>query len=203
MKKNIEIHDLLYKRSDKPFGKTWEEWAVEWWRFALSIPKSQNPGFDKDGKNFDININPYENVIFLIATYGGNAERYHTIPSDKAIFGPIMNYEMNFLEKPQIKSEKELVNHVIKDVDDFKNKHFSINGMEFNVDNFRVDSDLFDITLIDNNIFCVPPGKTKAVCSGYYFFLKPLVKGLYDINVGGSCSTGITSVDVIWHLNVV
>ena len=87
--------------------------------------------------------------------------------------------------------------------DDFKNKYFSINGTYLNyIDDYRVDSDVFDIHFVEDNVFNVPPGNTKAVCSGYYFFLKPLPKGSYDIRVGGSCSIGTTVVDVIWHLTI-
>ena len=196
-----EIYDFFHKRSDRPFGKSWEEWAIEWWRYVLSIPKSQNPGLDPDGKKFDIHKNPDNDVLFLVATYGGKAERNYTIPVGKSLFGPIMNYEIALAEKPQIRSEKELLNHVRQDVDDFKNKYFSINGTYLNyIDDYRVDSDVFDIHFVEDNVFNVPPGNTKAVCSGYYFFLKPLPTGSYDIRVGGSCSIGTTVVDVIWHL---
>jgi hypothetical protein len=201
---NIEINDFFYKRVDTPYGKTWEEWAEDWWRYVMSIPKSQSPGLDSDGSRFDLISNTNENVLFFVGTYGGSAERYCQIRSNKAIFGPIMNYVSSFAENPKIISEDELKNHVRKDADDFKNMEFVLNGRKLqNIEYYRIDSDVFELFCVNDNAFNIPSGVTKAVCSGYYFFLKPLSRGFYDIRVQGSCSLGETNVDAIWHLSVI
>ena len=170
----------------------------------MSIPKIQSPGLDHDGSKFDLISNTNENVHFFVGTYGGSAERYCQILSNKAIFGPIMNYVSSFAENPRIISEDELKNHVRKDADDFKNLEFVLNGNKLtNIEYYRIDSDIFELFCVNDNAFNIPSGVTKAACSGYYFFLKPLSKGFYDIRVQGSCSLGETKVDAIWHLRVI
>ena len=115
-----------------------------------------------------------------------------------------MNYVSSFAENPKIISEDELKNHVRKDADDFKNMEFVLNGRKLqNIEYYRIDSDVFELFCVKDNAFNIPSGVTKAVCSGYYFFLKPLSRGFYDIRVQGSCSLGETNVDAIWHLSVI
>jgi len=201
---NIEIHDFFYERNDIPFGKTWEAWAEDWWRYIMSIPKIQSPGLDPDGSRFNLISNINENVQFFVGTYGGSVERFCEINSNKAVFGPIMNYVSSFAENSKVTSEEELKNHVRKDADDFKNMEFILNGKKLNdIPSYRVDTEVFDLFCVKDNPFNISPGVTKAVCSGYYFFLKPLSKGFYDLRVQGSCSLGETRIDVIWHLNVI
>jgi hypothetical protein len=55
-----------------------------------------------------------------------------------------------------------------------------------NLENYRVESQLFDLTLPENNVFPAPPGKTKAVSDGFWVFLKPLPVGNHEIDFSGS-----------------
>ena len=52
----------LFARNQKPFGKTWEQWTIEWWQWLLSYPKEINPAYPGTGLSFAIHNN---NVIFL------------------------------------------------------------------------------------------------------------------------------------------
>ncbi|MFL6440562.1 MAG: hypothetical protein ACJ702_01240 [Nitrososphaeraceae archaeon] len=50
-----------------------------------------------------------------------------------------------------------------------------INGVKLeNLENYRIQSPLFDVTFPENNIFSVKPGSTKAVSDGYWVFSEPL-----------------------------
>ena len=56
----------VFTRQENPFGKTWEQWTIEWWHWLLSIPKQNNPALDETGENFAVNFNNNDNnVIFL------------------------------------------------------------------------------------------------------------------------------------------
>jgi hypothetical protein len=76
----------VFPRQASPFGKSYEEWSVEWYHWALGVPKSENPmlgspcGVDQSGE-----------VFFLAGTTGGSSVRSCTIPVGKAIFLPIVN----------------------------------------------------------------------------------------------------------------
>ena len=46
-----ELDDLLFGIHEKPFGLSFSDQSIEWWRWIIQIPKSINPLFDTDGKN--------------------------------------------------------------------------------------------------------------------------------------------------------
>lgn len=78
--------DYVMTADEKPFGKTYGEWAEAWWKWALAIPGSTNP--INDG---DCNQQQSGDVFFLAGNGGGNSARTCTIPAGKAIFFPIVN----------------------------------------------------------------------------------------------------------------
>ena len=193
---NVNLNEIMYSRDDEPFGKTWEEWTVEWWRWVLSIPKESNPGIDATGEKFDT-IQNNANVLFLVGTYGGFARRSHTISAGKAILFPIINFTTSFISDPNLKTESELKSYSKHDIDDIVNKETTIDGIRLqDVQKYRVQSPIFDVTYPDDNIFGLLSGSTRAVSDGYWVFLKPLSPGIHDIHAAGSCSSGKTRVDV-------
>ncbi|HBP64057.1 MAG TPA: hypothetical protein DD730_07265 [Desulfosporosinus sp.] len=190
----------FFKRDEKPFGKTWEEWTADWWRWALSIPKDRNPGYDETGQKSNANqVDP--NVWFLVGTYGGSAERSFSIPAGKALLFPIINFTTSYAEEPALKTESELILRAKTDIDDITHKEASIDGLKLvQVDRYRVSSQPFDMTLPENNVFGAKAGPTRAVSDGYWIFLKPLSMGEHTIHAAGSCSSGKTKVNAIWHI---
>ena len=74
----------------KILGKTYGEWAAEWWQWALAGPDGMNVVQDTTGEFCDLN-QPAGNVWFLAGTFGGLAERSCTIPPNKALFYPLLN----------------------------------------------------------------------------------------------------------------
>lgn len=200
--KSISFNERMYSRDDKPFGKTWEEWTAKWWQWLLSIPKERNPGIDDTGERFNANQND-PNVVFLVGTFGGFAERNYTISADKSVLFPIINFTTSYIEEPTLKTELELRSRAKQDIDDIVNKDVIIDDMGLeNVEKYRVQSPVFDLTYPENNVLGLSTGSTRAISDGYWIFLKPLSPGVHDIYAAGSCSSGKTKIDCIWHLNV-
>src|SRR5918999_126377 len=200
--KNVSINETMYSRDDKPFGRTWEEWTSKWWQWLLSIPKENNPGIDTTGEKFDTNQNDSD-VVFLVGTFGGSAKRNYTIPASKSILFPIINFTTSYIEEPALKTESELKSRAKRDIDDIVNKGATIDGMEVqDIEKYRVQSSIFNVTYPENNVFELSSGTSRAISDGYWVFLKPLSPGMHNIHVVGSCSSGKTQVDVTWHLNV-
>jgi len=200
--KNGILNERMYSRNDKPYGKSWEEWTSKWWQWLLSIPKESNPGIDTTGEKFDANQNDPD-VVFLVGTFGGSAERNYTIYADKSILFPIINFTTSYIEEPFLKTESELKSRAKKDIDDIVNKEAVVDGMKLqDVEKYRVQSPVFDLTYPENNVFELSSGSTRAISDGYWVFLKPLSPGMHDIHAVGSCSSGKTRVDITWHLDV-
>jgi len=73
-----------------PQGKTYGEWAVAWWQWALSIPEAQSPVADATGEF--AGVGQSGPVWFLAGTFGNSAERTVTVPAGKSIFMPVHNW---------------------------------------------------------------------------------------------------------------
>lgn len=43
-----------------------------------------------------------------------------------------------------------------------------------NLENYCVQSEVFDLTFPEDNVYDVRPGPTRTVCDGYWLFIKPL-----------------------------
>jgi hypothetical protein len=191
----IDKSEIGYFTPDsKPFGLTYGQWTVKWWQWALSIPKAINPVLDESGKNADVNQNGP--VWFLAGIFGENAvenkvpRRVCTVSSGKSILFPVINYEMNPLEKPQLSNEEELIRHVIEDIDDIVIKEALVDGSKIPIYRVRSDPLMFPLTINNDNSIGISGGTTQAAADGYWVFLKPLPSGNHNIYFHGACGGG-------------
>jgi hypothetical protein len=192
-----------FKPESTPYGQSYGQWTVKWWQWFAAIPAPANPAADETGQNAGID-QADRNVWFLAGTLGGKTvKRKCPIPAGRAILFPVINYEMNGLEKPQLRTESELVSHVQQDEDDIINLDAIVDGQ--NVPIFRVRSDptFFTIAAPEDNAVQIPHGgTTQATADGYWVFLKPLHLGEHDIHFSGSCSAGTRNVNASYHIAV-
>ena len=69
--KGIKVFPL----DSAPYNTTYSEWTAKWWKWALEIPKEQNPVSDTTGKNC---AQGQEGPVwFLAGTYGGDRTIMH------------------------------------------------------------------------------------------------------------------------------
>jgi len=180
------INPSVYSIDEKPNGFTYNNSTAKWWQWALSIPHGVNPIEDTTGKYCGQNQNGP--VWFLAGTFGGAAERTCEIPEGKALLFPLLTTECNYLENPILKTESEL-RSCAKQGQDFGSKTMaaSVDNVELkNLENYRVESQLFNLTLPENNVVSATPGTTKAISDGYWVFVKPLPIGNHDIDFSAS-----------------
>lgn len=195
----------LYSTDSKPYGLTFPQWSEKWWQWMTSIPTSDNPLNDNTGKNCGNGQND-PNVWFMTGTGSGSVVRSCTIPSYKAILIQPVGNECSYAENPSLKTESELRTCAITG-DQVNSIHVSIDGRNVqNLQNYIVQTPLFDLTLPKNNIFGAPAGPTKSVGHAYMIFLQPLKAGKHDIHFDqvtlGSPETGTQNFayDVTYHL---
>jgi hypothetical protein len=187
----------------KPYGLSYGQWTAKWWQWFVAIPETLNPGADETGEN--ASIDQYDhNVWFLAGTFGGKTvERKCTIPGGRAVLFPVINYEMNKLEKPELKTESELVKHVIQDQDDIINLDANVDRQNIPIYRVRSEPSFFTITAPEDNAVQIPRGgTTQATADGYWVFLKPLPLGEHDIYFSGSCSAATRNVKAGYHITV-
>ena len=184
----------LYTLGSKPYGKTYGEWTVRWWQWALSIPESTNPVVDKTGRYACVN-QPAENVWFLAGKFGTESkdlpQRECTVPAERGILFPVINCEANQLEYPELRTEVDIINHVSRDEDNIVKKECFVNGQGVDIERVRSEPLTFPVTIHKDNALGVKGGgSTIAAADGYWVFLKPLPKGEYHISFAGSCENG-------------
>ena len=177
-----------------PFGLTYGQWTVRWWRWALSIPKSVNPVLDPSGDHASVN-QPEKYVWFLTGTFGNDdtnlPKRFCTIPSGRSILFPVINYEANLLEYPQLTTEDELTKHVKKVEDTIVKKECSVDGRRIAAQRVMSDPRVFKLKIREENPVNIrKSGLTVAAADGYWVFLKPLAEGNHFISFEGSCEQG-------------
>jgi hypothetical protein len=89
-------------------------------------------------------------------------------------------------------------------------KEITIDGVNIgNLDSYRFQSQLFNLTYPQNNIAGIAPQTAKAVSDGFWVMLEPLPLGSHEIHfkaaLGDLTTTGTTNfaVDVTYLLTVV
>ncbi len=181
-----------------PYGKSYSEWSMEWWLYAMSLPLDVNPfGYSTDGT-----INQSGQVWFLGGTFtGANPNREITIPAGTALFFPVMDAECSTIEPPPFYGGNEAeLRACAKDfVDDqvagvYGTLFCRVDGVEIkNVTQYRAVTPLMTVTFPEaiaatNNIFFVPVAADETIQSvgdGVYVFLFPLPAGQHTIEFNG------------------
>jgi hypothetical protein len=197
----------LFTADSKPYGKSYGEWTVKWWQWALSIPTSINPIVDKTGIHANVNQPPAD-VWFLAGKFGAEdkylPERKCSVPFGRGILFPIINCEANPLEYPQLKRELDIIHHVIADENSIVRKECYVNDEPVSVERVQSDPAIFPVTIHEDNALGVDGGgSTMAAADGYWVFLKPLPRGEYIISFAGSCENGRLNSGANYHLKIV
>lgn len=191
---NYNQNDLIYEITDKPFNRTYSDWTAKWWQWAYSIPKDHHPAYDNTGEF--CSEKQKDPVWFFPGTFGHPVTRYCNIQAGNAILFPILNSECSYIEFPQLKNERELRDCAKIIQDKVINLSASIDNNELkNLEEYRIQSSLFNFSLPQNNILGLPPQKTQAVSDGNWVFLKPLSIGQHEIKFKGEVNKTIGASD--------
>lgn len=196
----------LFIETDKPYGITFGAWTVKWWQWVFSIPSRDNPLDDWKDIKGDAQ-QPTSNVWFLVGSVGGKGRNFPhrktKIQSGLSILFPVLNCEANSLEYPELKTNDDLLQHVIDDVNSVVKKEVSIDGSP--IPPVRVSSDpkIFNLNIDEENVFGVSKtGSTHATADGYWIFLKSLPIGNHNISFEGSCEYGKLCAGASYELEI-
>ena len=93
-----------------------------------------------------------------------------------------------------MKTKEDLSNCAKKIQDKTVPEFVTLNGVKIpNLENYRIQSDIFNFTLPENNILDLSPQTTQAVSDGNWVFLKPLPAGNYELKFKGNIKTIINN----------
>ena len=183
------------------YGRSYDEWSQDWWRWAFSIPTGINPILDATGDSCAYGQDGP--VWFLAGNFGGATTRSCSIGCNKAIFLPIINCEW----------ENGWAGAPVLSIPDLRAicayagtptiATLEVDGHALNVQKNRVASDIFDYSLGPDNIGGQSPGVYfPAISDGIWAMLDPLPPGPHTVHFTASTSVGF-ALDVTYILNVV
>ena len=188
------------------YGKTYGEWVVAYWQWAMSIPMTTNP-WANDPTGAFAGIGQSGPVWFLGGTLGDSVTRSLTVPADKAIFLPVHQWIFGATvfdcdpSNPGVACDPQsLQQSAAAAAKAVTTMEVSIDGQAVSdVKDYRVKSpgQSFDVTIPADNLPTffgqpVPPGTYGPhVADGYYMLLSPLSIGTHTISVHVVSSLGI------------
>lgn len=180
--------------------------AIQWWKWAYSFPKQNNPILDVDGRYCDVG---QKGNVWMLA---GSAEtisynRECTIPKDKVIFFPIFNSACSFIEFPNLKTKEDLINCAKSAQDKALDLKATLNNTE--LPHVRVAADVFNFTL-PNESPLFPGTKSGTYLNagdGEYVGIKLLQPGFYILKFSGTTAPLIDdpnpfSQDITYRIHV-
>jgi hypothetical protein len=189
-----------------PYGRTYEEWAIEWWRWLWSAPPAVNPGLDATGENID--FGQEGPVWFLAPNYGGVNVRSATIPTGKALFVDVAAW----FDSPGIGGSEnvdELFASVNAAAEATSDVRLSVDGVAVpDIELFRLTAGPFDVTVPEDNmwdLFGIPtPAGTygPSATEGWFVMLPPLSAGEHTIEIFADLGPAFGVSDVTVHLTV-
>jgi hypothetical protein len=192
-----------------PLGRTYGEWSNAWWQWAFSIPKPKNPLLDETGGDCDEGQSGP--VWFLAGTFGtGSATRNCTIPADKAVLFPTVNFfAVNThlqCDPDREKTVDELRERLKSDIKSVTIHEAQLDGVTLQDHLADSNNPTFSITVPPNNILSAPqchvPADTydEVVSGGDYVMLAPLPAGSHILHLKGA--TPSTTTEVTYNLTV-
>jgi len=207
LKTKSQSNLVYYTEKEKPYGFSYGEWTVKWWQWAVSLPNKINPIIDETGRYANMNQNGP--VWFLAGTLGENKTpirmmpiRNCVVPTGKAILFPVINYEINQLEDPNLRTDQSMVKHVIDDINDIIAKEAIVDGNRIPAYRVQSSPEVFPLDVCRDNWLDISPGLIKAAADGYWVFLKPLNTGKHEIYFHGSCSAGFRNSTATYNITV-
>jgi hypothetical protein len=197
--------------NSKPRGISYSEWSVRWWQWAYGLPVTDHPLFDETGVNAARGQSGQVWFLGGVFNVSGTATREITVPSGKALFFPIINFEAdNFW--PPIDPPLDaagLAALAASFMDGATDLAAELDGRSItNLTAYRTKSKPFSVTLPAGNIpdffgFPTPAGNyAPLVGDGFYLFLNPLSVGDHRLHFHGSLPDFNFELDITYLIHV-
>jgi len=175
--------------NEKPYGRSYEEHIINYWKFILPINVTDNPAEDPTGNRCTQGQNlSTSSIFYLHANDGGESVKTCIMPAGKGLFIPILQAESSTAEEPGASIEK-LHQTVKKDQDRANALSLSINDKSYNfteLKKFREATKDFQVIFPKDPLFSGKPGLATSVSDGYQVITSPLTPGNYTIKFKGS-----------------
>lgn len=186
------------------YGKSYGEWVIAWWQWALSIPADKSPFTDRTGQFCDVG---QSGPVWFRGGAAANRETICHVPSGKGIFMPVYNWIFGAgvydcdPSVPGVPCDVATLTAAAAAATEAATVlEVTLDGVAIqNIASYRAASPgSFSVTYPENNILGLPAGTySPQVADGYWLLLAPLSKGEHTLRVhveAPSVSIQFTSV---------
>jgi|SRR2546425_1468219 len=202
--KGDDINPGLYSTDSTPYGISYQEWTQRLWQWDLSLPPAQHPLHNYTPENC---ANGQDGPVwFLAEVLSGTEERTCTIPAGKSILAALLDGECDSSD-PTLQNDQD-VRQCATEGNDYGVISATLDGRRMqNLDQYRIDSGFYNITISGDNIADEKPGTYRAFTNGFFVFLQPLQNGTHDLRLTVSVTNPVKpqynyAADWTYHLLV-
>jgi hypothetical protein len=195
----------VFSPDANPYGKSYGDWAADWWQWALAQPGESNPLNDATGEF--CKEGQFGKVFFLAGSLNGTAvNRTCEVPAGNALLFPVVNAAYISLksDSPQQQTLEFLRTQASSGVAGASSLTTTIDGVSVPdiMQQYREKSTPFSKVLPEGNILGIPQlfSLGLGVDEGWYLVVKPLAAGSHTIHFTGSLPT--FKVDVTYDITI-
>lgn len=191
------------------YGKTYGEWAVAWWQWALSLPADKSPFTDRTGEFCG---EGQSGPVWFRGGAPSDRETICHVPTGKAIFMPVYNWIFGAgvydcdPSVPGVPCDVETLTVAAAAATDAATVlEATIDGVPVHsLESYRATSpEPFSVTYPEDNILGLPAGTyDPQVADGYWLLLGPLSKGPHTLRVHVEAPDVAISFTSVTHLIV-
>lgn len=201
----------------KPHGKSYSQWAAEWWQWAVETPASVNPVLDTTGAHCAEGQRGH--VWFLAGSFGSQpVTRTCTVKTGTALLIPLMNRAYLSDEtdpwwkvdpsdpswstiEPQLREKTACLEAAPPELT------LTIDGKAVaNLSSYYEESVVFEVVVGEDSIlgsgYAVGYELRPSVDAGYYVLVNPLTPGQHTIRWTGTSTACGFSQDITYNLTV-
>ena len=203
-------NQTVYSTDSKPFGVPYQDWVEGWWNWTLGITADKHP---RDDPTRSCNVNQNGSVWFLpdsLNIESASNPRICDVPVGKAIFIPVVTGALSTLEKPDY-NDNQLIKEALACDNYSNNRRAEVDGVSINGLNdpvaYRTNSThVYNVKIVDDNIYNIKGGTGRGFADGWFLFVKPLAIGEHKIHVAGTIDSPDPNCnsngDVNWIIRV-
>lgn len=194
--------------------------SKRWWRWAFALPHSTGPITDQTGAS--CGLGQYGPIWFLAGTDGGSATRNCTIPSNKFLFFPLVNYIFNPQDEIFEQDPSLVADYLAFIAEFFPDVRSRICQLTLRVDGVsllssleQADEDLWTEELDPFKLYLNADNYASqwgfeeglyhwATEGGHYALMFPLSPGAHTLELGGATcfEDGTPEFEVFAHYNL-
>ena len=174
----------IYSSDSAPFDIQYKEWTAKWWNHNVKFGPEEHPRDHFSPERCNLDQEQADPVYYLADNLGGEEDRACTVPAGKAILAPqITGSCWDDNTDPRLKTEAGL-RECSREGQELGVVTATLDGRELqSLEQYRVTSDIFNMTIPENNAFQSPSGTFPAIADGFFVFLEPLTPGKHILEL--------------------